>query len=584
MKNIFKYLTLLAGAALCAVACKIAPMDNSHVDPATDAETTPIPALAIEVDVTADDAATVTVTPDNPAAYISILVDEADESEADLIDPTKLYAGSYEAVAGKLVKYDSTSPAVVLELEDLKPNTVYQVYAITASPKGQLSVIANEEFLTTDTVNPKPTAAESEDNLVAVQFSENIFLDEEKLAGATAAYFAINSGAGALADVKVEVEGKVALFTVTLDGENPLPNGAYYIINYPAGLFVDSFGNPCAAMSSTAGFDSYGDWPKKGIGGRKDTVAFDLTDDDAESLTTLLDDDGYTFTIAEGVEYYGPAEETNVTMTVKHVNGGVSSETTYALEYGADWGEASETQLVLYKPAGMALDYGDQLILSISAGSVEDIYGNSNNAIGHSYLVSYNYSLDDITGTYSFTGASYYGASVDEPEVIIAPSDDEDYDLMVFDLFKSTTCLDDFVSYNAGHPYTPYPSTKFYADFDMDLGILTIYGDNIGEIENYQIPVHVAALGNGEGDSFSFSVPAAGEANLAESIYMYIIEMSKTWDMVIEGAFTRTSPDYVIPNPDPDPDPDPDPEPTAKSKSKLVKKNLEPVHGKLTLK
>lgn len=459
MKNIFKYLMLLGFAGLCAVACKIAPMDDSHVEEAADIIANPIPALTITVQVTADDAATIKVTSDNPAAYISVLVDEYDEDQTELIDPAKLYAGGYESTAQKLEKYSSDpEKPFTLEVKDLSPNTIYQVYAIAANPKGQLGEIVNAHFLTTDGEVPVADfeGFASKGNQVALEFSEAVAYDEAKPAVAT--YYALYKGAIGEANVAVKVSGAVAVFTVTLDGENPLPNGACYTISYPAGAFADAVGNPCAAHTSNPGVTSAGEWAPSGLGGRIPVAPFDLVDEDKENTVSKMADATYYFSAPDGCTIAGNAKSAAASMTVTRTANSRTYETVYELAYGTDWGLASATSIILMKPADIDLAPGDHLSLNIAAGSFFDIYGNSSAAASHDYLVSYGYTLADVCGTYQVSGVSYFGAKYDEADwtFTIEESDNPE---------KGDIMLTSFYGFNL-----PNPS---YGLFDGDTGVVT---------------------------------------------------------------------------------------------------------------
>lgn len=468
MKNVFKYLILLVAAGFCAYSCQTVPPDNSHVDPAKDAIENPIPGLTIAVSVTADDAATVTVTAAGPAAYISVLVDANDEDESALINPDALYAGKYEAIDGKVEKYNSESP-LTLELSDLDPNTIYQVYAITASTTGVVGEVKNTSFLTTDSGVPVPVdGGWMGANECGLLFSEAVSYDESK--PATAKYYAFNnitlSRTGAIvnpglvgdAHVAVEVDDNFVVFTVTLDGENPLPDGACFAVSYPAGAFKDAIGNECAALASAPALDEDGEWDPKGLGGRLDTAPFELLDEDAESTITFLSVAYYSFSTPEGVNLVGTTKAAAASFTVSREKGNVKSEAVYSLEAGKDWGATSATSVILVKPAGMDLAPGDNLKITIAANSLEDIYGNPNAAFGRSYGVSFGYTVDDVIGEYLVSGASYFGARYNEPDwsFTVAASDDPE---------KGNIMITSFYGFNL-----PNPS---YGLFDGDSGVVT---------------------------------------------------------------------------------------------------------------
>ena len=250
MKKVFEYLAIFSAAAFVVFSCKPMPEDNSHVD-----EVVKAPAVNITVSNITDYSATVTIAPAGAANYYAFVVDESDTDDTAQLDAKSLYANKYSSVANGLVKY-ATSNSTTLELDDLDPNTTYQIYAVAGSTTGVVGEIANASFLTTDAGTPKAGTPSRKENVVTVKFSEDVKYDESK--PAEAIYYAYNlavigkdadgkavvenTGAMGAAKVTVAVSGATATFTVTLDGTNPLPDGAYYTIAYPAGAFVDAVG------------------------------------------------------------------------------------------------------------------------------------------------------------------------------------------------------------------------------------------------------------------------------------------------------------------------------------------------------
>lgn len=599
MKNIFKYLFLLGIAGLFAVSCKTVPPDNSHVDPAKDAAENPIPGLTIAVSVTADDAATVTVTADGPAAYITILVDANDEDESAHIDPETLYACGYEAVACKTFKYDSEHPAS-LPLTGLDPNTTYQVYAVTASTTGVVGEVANGHFLTTDHEIPVADIENFETlgNLLAIEFNDGVAYDESK--PATAQYYAynrirtnasgeiINSGLVGDAHVDVEVEDGVAIFVVTLDGENPLPDGACYTISYPAGAFADAVGNLCEAFNSAPGLDDQGKWapvnadwteesdlPENGLGGRLATKAFDLVDDDADATATLPTTASFTFSAPEGVTFAGAVKAAAASFKFVHKEGKAVSSTVYELTYSQDWIViAAAGQGILMNPTTAIAAPGDQLSYTVAAGSIQDIYGNANAALSHDYVITYGYTVDDVIGTYEVDGTSRWASYNEAPWTFtIEASDDEEEGNVMITEFYSTP-LDEPV----------------YCDFDPDLGILTApvsfpitaFLSGTYYVEYYAITYGVFYYLNGWASAPSYTklelqMPVSGTFDAINDQWGYYYNVfaapenpedmadwtDADWDAAYVGGdynfFVTVPTSKVAASPDPDPDPAPAP-------------------------
>ena len=181
-------------------------------------------------------------------------------------------------------------------------------------------------------------------------------------------------------------------------------------------------------------------------------------------------------------------------------------------------------------------------------------------------ICSYGYTKADILGTYTFTGNSKYDVAQSDPKVVIAPSDNEDHALVVYDMFSTTHCFDDVSTY--GYTYVPNAFTKFYADFDFDSGILTVFGDAVGAFD--PALCDACAYGPGDDDEFTFAFATAGNGVLLDNVYMYGTSLG-TWDIVLPGAtLTRTDTAYAYTEPSPDPDPAPDPG-TTSAKRKAVK-------------
>ena len=545
MKRILTYLSSFVAGTALIFSCSPLPEDNSHVD-----EVVKAPEVEITVSEITDYTATVTIAPAGAAAYYSYVIDQS--AVAAELDPDALYANKYSSVANGLVKYAANASTTIV-LDDLDPNTTYQVYAVAGSTTGVVGTIAVKAFTTGDTGNPAIVAVQRSGNVVAAAFSEAVTYKESK--PATAKYYAYNlsevseegklvsTGEMGEAHVSVSMNGAAAYFTVTLDGTNPLPDGAYFTVAFPEGAFVDAVGNPIPAMNHITGVTSSGSMGFGGLYGRIPVKAFELVDD-PEKTMAVPSEQYQAYQIPEDVLLYEMADEANATITVVSSSASKTSTVEYKLVAGQDWGYSRSLGVVVFYPEGFEISGGDNFTVKIGAGSFIDIYGNGNAALEHSYLYSYNYDITDILGTYTFSGETYY-AGPQESTVIIAPDPEgeSETDVLVYDLFKDFTAVDDIDGFQAfGDPLA--------ASVDLDGGILSIEYDAIGlgVLNEYEWEGYVLAAKVGETayENFRFSIPEAGKMELIDQINVVLYQLG-TWDYYTDGMLVRTSTDYTVP-------------------------------------
>lgn len=523
MKKVFEYLAIFSAAAFVAFSCKPLPEDNSHVE-----EVVKAPAVNITVSEITDYTAKVTISPAGAANYYAYVVDKSDSDDSASLDAASLYANKYSSVANGLVKY-ATANSTTIELEKLDPNTTYQVYAVAGSTTGVVGEIANASFLTTDAGTPKAGTPSKKENVLTVKFSEDVKYDESK--PAEAIYYAYNlavigkdadgksvvteTGAMGEAKVAVAVSGATVTFTVTLDGTNPLPDGAYYTIAYPAGAFVDVVGNPCAAQKHVTGVTSDGTMGFGGAYGRVSTKEITLVP--AKEKIDMITD------LTVPVKFGFP-EGTVVFKADKALKGKIAYENTdYNLSYsftGADAFTylAEEDSVAVYPHAETSIlaepTRGDKVTINIPEKYITDIYGNTSSAVTiGAFLYSYGYKLEEVLGTYVNSGVSAYGAKYNE-----AP--------WTFVLAKSDNAKNGNVMITE---YYGFDELKQYGSFDVDKGELTF-------------PIHYSAFYLGgyvdEGIYYDFC---------ANSYYSTENEPNITLNMTALGKFTSGNdlPGYV---------------------------------------
>lgn len=445
MKRIFTYIAIAALAVSC-----------SELYGGPEASKTPDTAGSVEIafsDV-ADNSFKVTVAPTGEASYYSYLVDES--PVAQTLDAATLYSVKYSSLAQGTAKA-ADAPSTILELADLKPNTTYQVYAVAGSPMGIVGEVVVKSVTTSDGVNPSLTASNYEDTVLELTFSEAVSLAEGT---ATLRYFArqkaginenVAEGTYTVPADSIVCDGKTVTFTFA--GE--VPAGAYYTLDYPAGMFVDSANNPAAELKS--GFSAAsGSLAPYGVYGRADFANWEF---DAYEETVFTDpSQSFVFTSsAAQICKLGEAAA-----SVSYTKG--AKTTTIALTPGSDYvcglmSEDPESDIAMFA-LPEAPDFGSAVTITVPEDTFWDIYGNSNAAFEVEVLLSFGYTLEDVIGTYSGQGMSYFQGAAVALGFTVAESDNPELgNVMITGSYMGLPC-------SAGN---------IYADFDGDGGILRVY-------------------------------------------------------------------------------------------------------------
>lgn len=201
--------------------------------------------IDVQVSQVKDSSFVVNLTPKDEALFYTYLVTE--ESTPQVLDSAKLYSLSYKGVQNGKFNFKEQSSATV-ELTDLKPNTAYQVYAVTSSKTGIPSAVTVKSVVTSDSYSPFIKSVSRNGNKVTVTFSENVKYDESKDVTAVGYSKVYASGAPVVASAKatVTVSGSAATFEFAAF-KTP---GTYYTVAYPEGTFVDETGNSCQAVEA----------------------------------------------------------------------------------------------------------------------------------------------------------------------------------------------------------------------------------------------------------------------------------------------------------------------------------------------
>ena len=370
---------------------------------------------------------------------ISFQVNAADNS---LWYAYTVLAGSKESVSGSKIlsvktgglaeacKEFSKEKSAEVKIEGLSRGTTYTIYTVSTSSNGVESEVRATEFTTEDTQIPSIADDATEENIYQVLFSEPVSLTEGL--APSAKFYAENKGELGEAEVEVEVEGRVATFVITTE----LFAGSYYTISYPEGLFVDDHGNKIEAMVSSFTGVKDGKPQGKGLIGHISNENFDLEiygGEDVEVVTSMSNP--IWIAVPEDFIYYKYDNTLPGSIEYDYTSAaGAHSVTTYPFSgfpnYG--WNGSYNCALsypnVAYYTGRPDPEAGSWITITIPEGFLIDIYGNeSNEFVIGPFLYAFDFTLDDIVGTYVQSGTSIWnGYDEEDFELTIEESDDEE--------------------------------------------------------------------------------------------------------------------------------------------------------------
>ena len=410
-----RYLLTILAVATAFASCTKFVQDE-------DIEFAGISSPEVKATTVGDTEISVTITPAEGTTYYSYVVSQG---AARQLDATNLLQCKYESIAitvdekkvsGMALRSETAS--VSLSLKGLVPNTTYTVYAVARNSQGVVSKVASASALTTDSTAPvivdfKPAESESVMNF-AVLFDDPVVATGE--GEVTAKFYAVNTARDAdnffvprkevkLSGENVFSQNGVLYFSVPAEEYIP---GAYVGISWTADVAANALGAKIPAYTSTFGVAD-GSLSARGVVARYKTVAFDLA-------LTEKDEDGGFGGAEDGGESDGPAifndweklEMVSYARTIHPLAGFVkSAEVTVkskdangrTVSYpGSKYGVAAANAVAVMLDEDPG--FGSLVSYTIAAGSVQDIYGNSNNelVVEDGYFCSYGYKLDDVLG------------------------------------------------------------------------------------------------------------------------------------------------------------------------------------------
>ena len=492
--------------SLLALAATVAACTDFAEDEKIDFAATDAPVVAATV--VDDNTVSVSVTPKEGNVYYSYVLIAG---PAKALKAETVLKGGYESDA---VANEKKEPvAAVLKASEpknerfqeggKKSNTPKTLKAVASKSQGVVSKLATSTAVTTDGTAPvlkKYDFQSTATNLdYVLEFDDPIAFTGKGTV--TAHYYARYSKAGAdgnLVEYKKAVVPADSLVIsgknlyVSLDAAEAIP-GAIVAISYTEGLVANLVGGRAEAFTDvtvSSKLESEGlvasyktqpfalglteDEPKEGSGiegGEEEEpeVTFFSNWEELDMVT-------YSY---NKYPLAGVLKAAKLSIETEDANGRVVAYTGQQLKIAA--ANTNKLSVKIDEDPG----FGSYVSYKIAAGSIADIFGNTNSEFTAEklYLCSFGYKLADVLGTYTVTGVAVkYGVPVSY-KLVIAETDDAK---------KGDLLITNFLGFEG----------KLYVDFDPDNGTVKIYEGVTFNDKNL-------VSFNGEGDQL-FSIPSPG--------------------------------------------------------------------------
>lgn len=489
--------------SLLALAATVAACTDFAEDEKIDFAATDAPVVAATV--VDDNTVSVSVTPKEGNVYYSyvLIAGPAKELKAETV-----LKGGYEsdAVANEkkepvaAVLKASETKSVSFQVGGLKSNTAYTLYAVASNSQGVVSKLATSTAVTTDGTVPVLTEYDFQSTATNLDYVL-VFDDPIAFTGkgtVTAHYYARHSKAGAdgnLVEYKKAVVPADSLVIsgknlyVSLDAAEAIP-GAIVAISYTEGLVANLVGGRAEAFTDVAVSSKL---ESEGLVASYKTQPFalGLTEDEPqegsgieggdeeEPEVTFFSDWEELDMVTYSYNKYPLAgiKAAKLSIETEDANGRVVAYTGQQLKIAA----ANKLSVKIDEDPG----FGSYVSYKIAAGSIADIFGNTNSEFTAEklYFCSYGYKLADVLGTYTVTGVGLTTGLPVSYKLVIAETDDAK---------KGDLLITNFLGFEG----------KLYVDFDPDNGTVKIY-------EGDPINGEVLVSFNGEGNQL-FSIPSPG--------------------------------------------------------------------------
>lgn len=490
--------------SLLALAATVAACTDFAEDEKIDFAATDAPVVAATV--VDDNTVSVSVTPKEGNVYYSYVLIAG---PAKALKAETVLKGGYEsdAVANEkkepvaAVLKASETKSVSFQVGGLKSNTAYTLYAVASNSQGVVSKLATSTAVTTDGTVPVLTKYDFQSTATNLDYVLE-FDDPIAFTGkgtVTAHYYARYSKAGAdgnLVEYKKAVVPADSLVIsgknlyVSLDAAEAIP-GAIVAISYTEGLVANLVGGRVEAFTDVTVSSKL---ESEGLVAsyKNQPFALGLTEDEPQEKSdieggeeeepevTLFSDWEELDMVTYSYNKYplaGVLKAAKLSIETEDANGRVVAYAGQQLKIAA----ANKLSVKIDEDPG----FGSYVSYKIAAGSIADIFGNTNSEFTAEklYFCSYGYKLADVLGTYTVTGvAAKYGVPVSY-KLVIAETDDAK---------KGDLLITNYLGFEG----------KLYVGFDPDNGTVKI---REGVTFNDKNLVSF----NGAGDQL-FSIPSPG--------------------------------------------------------------------------
>ena len=494
-------LTLLAAAATFAACTKF--VEDPKIEYAT------IEAPEVTATTASDNSIVVTIAPKEGTTFYSYVVAKGVAKPVDAkallqgksgLTPVTIEDKECAEVVEIVPASKASSTATIdqvksLTIEGLIPYTYYTVYAVATNAQGVISDVATASTLTTDSTAPsiKNYDTEEADSVMYYQIS---FSDPIKLSGegdltlhiygenyyddTTLNCIEINNVV--IAPENISDAGGV--ITVKIPKDYYIP-GAFVDLTWPEGFVKNAQDMPCAAFPYTGlYYDAENGLTPNGISAHYEYVDFALsffaTAEEEEAFLEAQEDEEEI--VPETVYYsdwqalqmvaYARTDAPLASTKTAKASVSVSDAAGRVVSYPVTPGMTQEGNIAV--ELGEDPGFGTVATYTIEAGSYVDIFGNENLEYSldyGAYFCSYGYSIDDIAGNYTFGFSSAFASQGYGPYsnvITISESDNAEKGNIMF-----TGQLADI-------------NVKFYGDFDVDLGEITLPSKPVvGIIQDY---------------------------------------------------------------------------------------------------
>ena len=529
-------LTLLAAAATFAACTKF--VEDPKIEYAT------IEAPEVTATTASDNSIEVTIAPKEGTTFYSYVVAKGVAKPVDAkallqgksgLTPVTIEDKECAEVVEIVPASKASSTATIdqvksLTIEGLIPYTYYTVYAVATNAQGVISDVATASTRTSDSTVPsyEDHATEEADSVMYYQIS---FSDPIKLSGEgdlTLHIYGENYFDNTTLNC-IEIKNVViapenisdagGVITVKIPKDYYIP-GAFVDLTWPEGFVKNAQDMPCAAFPYTGlYYDAENGLTPNGISAQYEYVDFALsffaTAEEEEAFLEAQEDEEE---IVPETVYYSDWQALQMvayartdaplagkTKTAK-ASVSVSDAAGRVVSYPVTPGMTQEGNIAVALKEDPG--FGTVATYTIAAGSYVDIFGNENLEYSldyGAYFCSYGYSIDDIAGNYTFGFSSAFASQGYGPYsnvITISESDNAEKGNIMF-----TGQLADI-------------NVKFYGDFDVDLGEITLPSKPVvGIIQDYVYDDNDTPIVDDEGNPILENFYAVLALSNGQSIY-----------------------------------------------------------------